>query len=113
MILKVISAILYLFFSPTWQDIACNSPDVLTVNGVNTKSCMTHYNRSSAIAEAGDRLATIDMDRKVGGCCVPFLGGGAGSPNSVPSGILIYPTGLPRYTNVTNRQDRQDNGPVA
>jgi len=48
----------------------------------------------------GDRLATIDMNRKVGGLC-PFLGG-AGSPSntvwpgprptSVPSGILINPT---------------------
>jgi len=30
-------------------------------------------------------------------------------PNSVPSGILIYPTVWPQHTNV----DRQDNGPVA
>jgi len=22
----------------------------------------------------GDRLATMDMNRKVGGCCAPFLG---------------------------------------
>jgi len=64
----------------------------------------------------GDYLATIDMGRKVGGCCAPFRGG-AGSPSntmwpgprptSVPSGILIHPTVWPQYTNVTDRTDRQ------
>jgi len=29
-------------------------------------------NKSSAVAEMGDRLATIDMGRKVVGCCAPF-----------------------------------------
>jgi len=62
------------------------------------------------------------MDRKVGDCCAP-LRGGAESPSNtispgprptcVPSGILIHPTVWPQYTNVTDRQDRQDNGPVA
>jgi len=53
----------------------------------------------SAVAETGDRLATIDMGQKSGGCCVPFRGEGvAASPSntvwlgprstSVPSGIL-------------------------
>ena len=47
--------------------------------------------------------------------CAPF-GGGAGSPSntmwpgprptSTPSGILIYPTISPQYTNITDRQDR-------
>jgi len=65
----------------------------------------------------GDRLATIDMDRKVGGgCCAPFRGGAGSlcstmSPGprhaSVPSGILIHPTVCAQYTNVTDRQDRQ------
>jgi len=32
------------------------------------------FNNSSAVAEVGDRLATIDMDRKVEGCCAPFRG---------------------------------------
>jgi len=80
-------------------------------------------NKSSAVAEMGDSMATIDMGRKVcvwGGCCAPFHGRVAASPfntmwpgtrpTSVPSGILIYPTVWPPYTNVT---DRQDNGPVA
>jgi len=30
------------------------------------------YNKCSAVAEMGDHLATIDMGRKVWGCCVPF-----------------------------------------
>ena len=37
-------------------------------------------------------------------------------PTSVPSGILIHPTNWPQYTNVTyqtDRQERQDYGPVA
>jgi len=33
--------------------------------------------KSSAVADMGDRLATIDMGRR-GGCCAPFRGGGAG-----------------------------------
>ena len=34
----------------------------------------SNYNKSSAVAEMGDRLATIDVGRKVGdeGCCAPF-----------------------------------------
>jgi len=53
----------------------------------------------------GDRLATIDMGRKVGGCSAPFYGG-TGSPSntirpgprptSVPSFILIHPTTWPQ-----------------
>ena len=38
---------------------------------VSARSC---FNKSSAIAEMGDRLATIGMARKVGGCCAPFRG---------------------------------------
>ena len=29
-------------------------------------------NKSTAITEMGDRLATIDIGRKVRGCCTPF-----------------------------------------
>jgi len=40
-----------------------------------------YLNNSSAVAEMGDRLATIDMGRKEGCCCAPFWGrGGAGGP---------------------------------
>jgi len=57
-------------------------------------------NKCSAVAEMGDRLVTIDMDRNWGLC--PSGGGGAGSPSntmspgtrptSLPTGNLIYPT---------------------
>jgi len=41
--------------------------------------------KCSALAETGDRLATIDIGRKLG--AVPLLGGGAGSPcNTMRSG---------------------------
>ena len=42
-----------------------------------TKAIELIYN-SSAVAEMGDRLTTIDMGRKVWSCCVPFRGWGAG-----------------------------------
>jgi len=79
-------------------------------------------NKSSAVAVMGHRLATIHTGRKVGGYCAPFRGREAGSPSntmssgprpiSVPSGILIHLTVCPQYNNVTDRQDRQDNGLV-
>ena len=60
-----------------------------------------HLDKSSAVEEMGDRLATIDMGRKLGQALPPFWGGGAGSPSntmslgprptSLPSGILIHP----------------------
>ena len=31
-------------------------------------------NKSSAVDEIGDRLTTVDMGRKIGGCCVVFWG---------------------------------------
>jgi len=37
-------------------------------------AALVFANKSSAVAEMGDRLATIDMGRKVGGCCAPILG---------------------------------------
>jgi len=52
-------------------------------------------NKSSAVAEMGDRLDTIDMDRKVGRRAVgsPSNTMSPGTkPTSVPSGILIHPT---------------------
>jgi len=72
----------------------------------------------SSIAEMGDRLSAIDMDRKVGAVVPCSIGGGAGSPSntmwpvprptSIPSGIWIHPTGWPQYTNVTYSTDRED-----
>jgi len=76
------------------------------------------WDKSSAVAEMGDRLATIDMGRnrqgqKVGVAAVPFFVGAAGSPSnimspgprptSLPSGILIHSAVLPQYTNITDR----------
>jgi len=57
----------------------------------------------------GDRLATIDKGRKVV-VLSPFQSpSNTLWPTSVPSGILIYPTVWPQYTNVTDSQtDRQD-----
>jgi len=59
-------------------------------------------NKSSAVAEMGDRFATVDMGRRVGGAAVPLSAGESWSPSntmspgpsptSVPSGILIHPT---------------------
>jgi len=65
-------------------------------------------NKCSAVAEMGDRLATIDMGRKIGGCACPFWEGGAGSPCNtmrpglrptfVPIGILIHLAIWPQQT---------------
>jgi len=75
--------------------------------------------KSSAVAETGDRLATIDMGRKLGDCAPFLLGEGTEfpsntiwpgpEPTSTPSFILIHPTVWPQYTNNTDRtrQDRQ------
>jgi len=41
---------------------------------MNSLIAETLSNKSSAVAEIGDRLATIDMDRKVGGAAVGALG---------------------------------------
>ena len=77
-----------------------------------------------AVAEMGNRLATIDMGRKKG-APLPFEGE-LGSPSnimwpeprytSLPSGSLIHPIVWPQHTNVTDRtdSDRQtDNGSIA
>ena len=66
------------------------------------------FNKSLAVAEIGDHLATIDMGHKEGGAAVPLSVGGVGSPcntmspgprpTSVPSGILIHPAVWPQQT---------------
>jgi len=52
------------------------SPCLLWPNGRPSQlllgSCSYFSNKRSAAAEIGDRLATIDMGRKVWGCCGPF-----------------------------------------
>jgi len=73
-----------------------------------------HHKR--AVAEIGDRVATIDMGRKVWGAVVPLSVGELGPqfintmssagprPTSISGGILIRPTVWPQYTNVTDRE---------
>jgi len=61
----------------------------------------SNSDKSSAVVEMGDRLATIGMGRKLGGAAV-----GAGSssntvwpglrPASLPSGVLMHPTVWPQ-----------------
>jgi len=72
---------------------------------------VTTPNKCSAVADMGDRFATIDMGRKVGQGAVPLFRG-AGSPSntmspelrpiSVPSGILIHPAVRPQQIWVEN-----------
>ena len=89
------------------------------VTATKHKTCIA--NKSSAVDQMGDRLATIDMGQKLGG--VPLSSGegeGAelgphltqcgrslGLPQSVPSFILVHPTVWPQYTNITDRQTAQ------
>ena len=55
------------------------------------------------------------------GGCVPLEGAGSPSnttwpwprPTCMPSFIFIHPTIWPKYTNVADRTDRQDSGPIA
>jgi len=67
---------------------------------VSDSTCYEDIYSSSALADIGDRLLTIDMGRKVGRAAVPLSEGGAGSPSnrtwtvprstSLPSCILIH-----------------------
>jgi len=79
--------------------------------------CRGLYLRTKWHLDPSSRLATTDMDRKLGGACF-FFGGGAGFPyntmwpgtrdTSIPSGISIHHVVWPQYANVTDRQNRQD-----
>jgi len=79
----------------------------------STKRAYSIY-KSLAVAEIGDRLATIHMVPKVGAAVLLPWGAGSPSntmspgprPTSVPSGILIHPTVWPQYTNVADRTNR-------
>jgi len=51
--------------------------DIYLWRNKTTVLCLISYRyKSSAVAELGDRLATIDMGRKVGVLCPAFLGAG-------------------------------------
>ena len=80
--------------------------------GMPRHLCREPCNKSSAVAEMGDRLA-IDMGRQAGALC-PFPWGTwvsiytmSSGPTSVSCGILIHPTVWPQYTNVTVLQTGQ------
>jgi len=70
------------------------------------KSVEFRSNKYSAVAEMGDRLATIDMSRKLG--AASLFEGRAGLPSNtmwagprptfVPNGILIHPAVWPQQT---------------
>ena len=76
---------------------------------MNTVIAETISHKCSAVAEMGDRLATIDMGRKSE--AVPHFGGELGPhvpqcgprPTFVPSGILIHPAVCAQYTWAENR----------
>jgi len=68
-------------------------------------------NKCSAVAEMGDRLATTDMDRKLGwGGCAPFKRSWipcntmwpGPRPTSISSGVLIYLAVWPQQTVAEN-----------
>jgi len=40
---------------------------------IKKRHCVSTLHKSSAVAEMGDRLATIDMGRKVGELLCPFF----------------------------------------
>jgi len=52
------------------------------------------HNKTSAVAEMGDRLATVDMARKVGNYCAPFRGLGDPGPHLT---LCRLGRGLPLY----------------
>jgi len=54
---------------------------------------MGNTSKCSAVAEMGDRLATIDMGRKLGMGLCPFVGGGAGPDlTQYDQGLGLLPT---------------------
>jgi len=48
--------------------------DLIMGGPISVTSCKRKVNKCSAVAEMGDRLAAIDMDRKEGDCYVPSGG---------------------------------------
>ena len=71
----------------------------------------SHLHKCSAVAEMGDRLATIDMDRKLGAVplwtrdsWVPIYNTMWPGPRpiSLPSGIFVHPAVWPQQTRAEN-----------
>ena len=103
------------FLSQQKQIIRCNDQQKFIKGHKSLWCCLMTdslqwKNKSSAVAEMGDHLATIDIGRKEGGCCAPFRGSWASSntmwlgPRStcVPNGILIHPAVWPQQTWAVN-----------
>jgi len=63
---------------------SCGIARPIVIRNENTFFLGNRLYKSSAVAEMGDRLATIDMGRKLQGCSVPLWGGGScsGSPSN-------------------------------
>jgi len=84
--------------------------DGTVYRSVVDSNTLNSFNKSSAVAEMGDRLATIDMGRKVGVLCHCYFQGWELGPNrthcrldrDLPARqvfILIDPTVWQQYTN--------------
>ena len=96
------------------------------VTATKRKTCIA--NKSSAVYQMGDRLATIDMGRKLGGVPLFSRGGaelgphltqcrlGRGLPPYQVASWFIQPFGHNTPTSQTDRQhrrERTDSGPIA
>jgi len=85
--------------TPKWGGISTKAQKGTSLHGKMSHDIID-CDKSSAVAEMGDRLATVGMGRKLGGAAV-----GAGSPSntmwrgprpiSLLSGIVIHPTVWP------------------
>jgi len=65
--------ILHMDFASGFGYLTYSTDDLKSQNGSRLSSLK--FNKSSAVAEMGDCLATIDMGRKVGGCRDPICRG--------------------------------------
>ena len=77
------------------------STELIFMKRNNSGKCVSLRNKSSAVAEIGDRLATIDMDQKEG-AAVPLSGGSWAPSAYVPSGIWIHPAVWPQQISAEN-----------
>jgi len=94
----------------------CNDKPHLRSTAMRPKKTQTSQNKCSAVAEMGDRLATIDLGRKLGGCSplegelgphVTQCGLGRGLPACQVSPWSIQPFGHNTPTLQTGQTDRQ------
>jgi len=96
---------------------------VFFLNSNNDPQCAHAYtrrnNKSSAVAEMGDHLATTDMGRKVGeraavgGSSVPHLTQCVLGRGLTPYQVASWSIQLFGHNTPTIQTDRQDNGHIA